>query len=77
MGIIKSCFYIMLLLDESWKSPVTLKQLALESRKKAASLIIQSSIRGILSAFESSEIVTCIIWTVAIHFQLQELSLAR
>ncbi|KAJ7418277.1 cyclin dependent kinase 19 [Willisornis vidua] len=26
VGIIKSCFYVVLLLNESWKSPVTLKQ---------------------------------------------------
>lgn len=47
MRIIKSCFYIMLLLDESWKSPVTWKQLVLESMKEAASLMIQSTIRGV------------------------------
>lgn len=61
VGIIKSCFYIMLLLDESWKSPVTLKQLVLGSRKETASLITHSDIRGVLSAFGSSEIATCII----------------
>lgn len=59
---IESCFYIVLLPDESWKSPMTLKQLVLENRKEAASLIIQSDIRDVWSAFGSSEIVTCIIF---------------
>lgn len=48
MGIIKSCFYIMLLLlDESWKSPVTLRHSVLGSRNEVTSLIVQSDIRAV------------------------------
>lgn len=47
MGIIKSCFYIVLLLDESWKSPVTLRQSVLGSRNEVTSVIIQSDIRAV------------------------------
>lgn len=47
MGIIKSCFYIVLLLGESWKSPVTLRQSVLGIRNEVTSVITQSDIRAV------------------------------
>jgi len=46
-GISKSCFYIVLLLDESWKSPVTLRQSVLRSTNEVTGGITQSDIRAV------------------------------
>lgn len=42
MQMDKSCFYAVLLLGESWKFPVTLRQSVLGSRNGVTSVIIQS-----------------------------------
>lgn len=72
MQMDKSCFYAVLLLGESWKFPVTLRQSVLGSRNGVTSVIIQSD-TGVVCVWIIWDHDVCCVCALAVRFHLWEL----